>query len=94
MVCLSMPSHVIWQLLQADPEKEAEEGATELAVSAFPPFWFSDMKLGSKSRESKDTHCSSSCAQDFRQKLKDIMAQLQDGKYRSLIEGGGVIGGK
>eukprot|EP00802_Teleaulax_amphioxeia_P001047 Tamp_01048.p2 GENE.Tamp_01048~~Tamp_01048.p2 ORF type:complete len:361 (-),score=83.72 Tamp_01048:3352-4434(-) len=43
------------QLLQADPEKEAEEGATELA--------------------------------DFRQKLKDIMAQLQDGKYRSLIEG-------
>ena len=29
-----------------------------------------------------------SYAQDFRQKLKEVMTQLQDGKYRSLIEGG------
>ena len=52
IVCLSTSSCVIWQLLQADPEKEQEEGATELAVSAFLPLYVSDLKL--VSRESKD----------------------------------------
>jgi len=34
------PSCAVGQLLQADPEKEKEEGATELAVSVFFPACF------------------------------------------------------
>jgi hypothetical protein len=35
--CVLTSSCAIGQLLQADPEKEKEEGASELAVSVFSP---------------------------------------------------------